>query len=58
MSNVLGDTTPQQILALGRLGWTLSRIQQMTGIRRDDHNLHVVSYLAKVVLLCSTPART
>jgi hypothetical protein len=28
MSNVLGDTTRHQILALGRLGWTLSRIQQ------------------------------
>jgi transposase len=35
MSNVLGDTTRQQILALGRLGWTLSRIQQATGIRRE-----------------------
>jgi len=35
MSNVLGDTTRQQILALGRLGWTLSRIQQRTGVRRE-----------------------
>ena len=35
MSNVLGDTTRQQILALGRLGWTLSRIQQSTGVRRE-----------------------
>jgi transposase len=35
MSNVLGDTTRQQILALGRLGWTLSRIQQTTGVRRE-----------------------
>jgi transposase len=35
MSNVLGDTTQQQILALGRLGWTLSRIQQTTGVRRE-----------------------
>jgi transposase len=35
MSNVLGDTTRQQILALGRLGWTLSRIQQATGVRRE-----------------------
>ena len=31
MSNVLGDTTRQQILALGRLGWTLWRIEQSTG---------------------------
>jgi transposase len=35
MSNVLDDTTQQQIRALGRLGWTLSRIQQTTGIRRE-----------------------
>ena len=35
MSNVLDDTKQQQIRALGRLGWTLSRIQQATGIRRE-----------------------
>jgi len=35
MSNVLDDTTQEQIRALGRLGWTLSRIQQTTGIRRE-----------------------
>ena len=35
MSNVLNDHTQQQIRALGRLGWTLSRIQEATGIRRE-----------------------
>jgi transposase len=35
MSNVLEHTTQQQILALGRLGWTLSRIQETTGVRRE-----------------------
>jgi transposase len=35
MSNVLGHTKQQQILALGRLGWTLSRIQETTGVRRE-----------------------
>jgi hypothetical protein len=35
MSNVLDESTQQQIRALGRLGWTLSRIQQVTGIRRE-----------------------
>jgi transposase len=35
MSNVLDHTTQQQILALGRLGWTLSRIQETTGVRRE-----------------------
>jgi hypothetical protein len=35
MSNVLDDDTQQQVLALGRLGWTLVRIQAATGIRRE-----------------------
>jgi transposase len=35
MSNVLDHTKQQQILALGRLGWTLSRIQETTGVRRE-----------------------
>ena len=35
MSNVLDDTTQQQVLALGRLGWTLVRIQHATGSRRE-----------------------
>lgn len=35
MSNVLDHTQQHQILALGRLGWTLSRIQETTGVRRE-----------------------
>ena len=35
MSDVLDQTTRQQILALGRLGWTLKRIEQTTGVRRE-----------------------
>ena len=31
----LGQRNQQQICALGRLGWTLSRIQEATGIRRE-----------------------
>jgi transposase len=31
----LDDDRQQQIRALGRLGWTLSRIQQTTGVRRE-----------------------
>jgi hypothetical protein len=34
MSNVLADDKKQQILALGRLGWSLRRIQEATGVRR------------------------
>ena len=35
MANVLDSEKQQQILALGRLGWTLRRIEQETGIRRE-----------------------
>ena len=35
MSNVVDNDTHEQIRALRRLGWTLSRIQEATGIRRE-----------------------
>ena len=35
MSNVLDEETRQQILALGRLGWSLRRIERATGVRRE-----------------------
>ena len=35
MSNVLGDDKQQQVLALGRLGWSLRRIEAATGVRRE-----------------------
>jgi transposase len=35
MSNVLDHSKQQQILTLGRLGWTLLRIQETTGVRRE-----------------------
>src|SRR5579862_7155599 len=35
MANVLSDDKKQQVLALGRLGWTLRRIEQATGVRRE-----------------------
>ena len=35
MSNVLSDHKQLQVLALGRLGWSLRRIQEATGIRRE-----------------------
>ena len=34
MSNVLEQHTQEQVLALGRLGWTLSRIGEATGVHR------------------------
>ena len=35
MSNVLSEEQKQQVIALGRLGWSLRRIQKETGIRRE-----------------------
>ena len=35
MSNVLSEDKKQQVLALGRLGWSLRRIEQATGVRRE-----------------------
>jgi hypothetical protein len=35
MSNVLADDKHYQIVALGRLGWSLRRIERTTGVRRE-----------------------
>ena len=35
MSNVLSEEKKQQVIALGRLGWSLRRIQRATRIRRE-----------------------
>lgn len=35
MSNVLSQDKKQQVIALGKLGWTLRRIEQTTGVRRE-----------------------
>ncbi len=35
MSNVLNEEKKQQVIALGRLGWSLRRIQRAIGVRRE-----------------------
>src|SRR5690349_8136588 len=35
MSNVLSDTKRNQVVALGQLGWSLRRIEENTGVRRE-----------------------
>jgi hypothetical protein len=35
MSNVLSEAKKQQVIALGRLGWPLRRIEQETGASRQ-----------------------
>jgi len=41
MSNVLDDQRRQQILALGRLGWSLRRIEQTTAVRRETASAYL-----------------
>ena len=35
VSNVLNEEKKQQVIALGRLGWSLRRIEKSTGVRRE-----------------------
>jgi transposase len=41
MSNVLDNDTRERILALGRLGWSLRRIEHATGIRRETASAYL-----------------
>lgn len=41
MANVLSDEKKQQVLALGRLGWSLRRIQRATGVRRETASAYL-----------------
>ena len=41
MSNVLNEEKRQQVLALGRLGWPLRRIEQETGVRRETASAYL-----------------
>jgi transposase len=41
MANILGDERKHQVLALGRLGWPLRRIEQATGVRRETASVYL-----------------
>src|SRR3984893_14291202 len=41
MSNVLSEAKKQQVIALGRLGWPLRRIEQETGVRRETASAYL-----------------
>jgi hypothetical protein len=41
IANVLNEEKKQQVLALGRLGWSLRRIQQATRIRRETASAYL-----------------
>ena len=44
VSNVLSEEKKQQVIALGRLGWSLRKIQKTTGVRRTGK-----SHLAQAI---------
>jgi hypothetical protein len=43
MSNVLSEEKKQQVIALGKLGWPLQRIEQVTGVRRETASAYLKS---------------
>jgi transposase len=53
MANILSDAKKHQVLALGRLGWTLRRIEATTGVRRETAG----AYLKAAGLAVRPPGR-
>ena len=51
MGNVLNEEKKQQVIALGRLGWSLRRIQKSTGVRRET----AAAYLREVGIALRPP---
>ena len=51
MSNVLNEETKQQVIALGRLGWSLRRIEKETGVRRET----IAGYLKTAGIVVRPP---
>jgi transposase len=53
MSNVLNEEKQQQVIALGRLGWSLRRIEQQTSVRRETAS----AYLKAAGIAVRSPGR-
>src|ERR1039457_5383540 len=53
MSNVLSEEKKQQVIALGKLGWPLRRIEQATGVRRETAS----TYLKAAGVVVRLPGR-
>jgi hypothetical protein len=53
VSNVLNEKKKQEVLALGRLGWSLRRIEKETGIRRET----IAGYLKTAAIAVRPPGR-
>ena len=57
MSNVLKEEKRQQVLALGRLGWSLRQIEEATGVRRETASGYLKAAGVKVRGRGRPPAR-
>ena len=53
MANVLSKEKREQVLALGRLGWTLRRIEDATGVRLETAS----GYLKQAGIAVREPGR-
>jgi len=53
VSNVLSQDKKQQVIALGQLGWTLRKIEQITGVRRETAS----GYLKEAAVAIRPPGR-
>src|SRR5438132_1135537 len=53
MSNVLSEEKKQQVIALGKLGWPLRRIEKATGVRRETAG----AYLKAAGITVDRPGR-
>jgi hypothetical protein len=53
MSNVLSEEKQQQVIVLGKLGWSLRRIEQRTGVRRETAS----AYLKAAGIIVRGPGR-
>ena len=59
MANVLGREKREQVLALGRLGWTLRRIEAETGVRRETASTYLkAAGIAHICMLTGDNAGT
>jgi transposase len=50
MSNVLSEEKKQQVIALGKLGWSLRQIEQATGVRRETASIYLKTAGVEVCL--------
>src|SRR5437763_16184274 len=41
MSNVLSTDKKQQVISLGKLGWSLRHIEEATGVRRETASVYL-----------------